>query len=40
MKARHHFITGLFSNGIDIDGHAFFAFEPLPARTCASGTHS
>lgn len=39
MKARHSFITGLFSNGVEIEDHAVFAFEPLPSLSCAAGSH-
>lgn len=39
MKATHNFITGLFGNGIQIEDHAVFAFEPLPTLTCAAGQH-
>jgi TadE-like protein len=39
MKAQHSFITGFFSNGILIDDHAVFTFEPLATLKCAPGTH-
>lgn len=39
LRARHDFITGLFGAGLDISDSAVFTFEPLPALTCAAGTH-
>ena len=39
MRAQHDFLTGFFTNHVDIEDHAVFAFEPLPTLTCASGTH-
>lgn len=35
MRATHSFLTGLFSNGVDITDHAVFAFEPLEPTICA-----
>ena len=39
LRAKHDFLTGLFSRGVSIDDHAVFTFEPLPTLTCASGSH-
>lgn len=39
MKAKHSFITGLFSKGVEIEDHAVFTFEPLPTLKCAANTH-
>ncbi|GAA0971428.1 hypothetical protein ENKNEFLB_01386 [Nocardioides aquaticus] len=39
LRARHDFITGLFGAGLDVSDSAVFTFEPLPALTCAAGTH-
>lgn len=38
IKARHDFVTGLF-NGLSVDDHAVFAFEPLPTLICGPGAH-
>ena len=35
MKAKHNFLTGLFTNDVMIEDHAVFQFEPLPTLTCA-----
>lgn len=40
LRAEHDFITGFFTNNVDIEDHAVFAFEPLPTLTCAAGAHS
>ena len=37
MKAKHDFLTGFFTDHVDIEDHAVFAFEPLPTLTCAAG---
>ena len=39
MRAEHDFVTGFFTDNVDIEDHAVFAFEPLPTLTCAPGTH-
>ncbi len=39
MRAQHEFITGLFGDGVEVDDSAVFTFEPLPALSCAPGTH-
>jgi len=39
MRAEHDFVTGFFTDHVDIEDHAVFAFEPLPTLTCAPGTH-
>jgi hypothetical protein len=39
MKAEHDFLTGFFTDKVDIEDHAVFAFEPLPTLTCAPGAH-
>ena len=39
MRAQHDFLTGFFTDHVDIEDHAVFAFEPLPTLTCASGAH-
>ena len=39
LRAEHDFITGFFTDDVDIEDHAVFAFEPLPTLTCAPGTH-
>lgn len=35
MKAKHSFITGLFSDSVMIEDHAVFQFEPLATLICA-----
>lgn len=39
LRAEHSFLTGFFSDGLTIDDHAVFTFEPLPTLTCAAGAH-
>lgn len=39
MKARHQFLTGFFTNAVDIEDHAVFTFEPLPTLSCAPENH-
>jgi hypothetical protein len=36
MKAKHDFLTGLFTDNVMIEDHAVFTFEPLPALSCAA----
>ena len=36
MKAKHSFLTGLFTDNVMIEDHAVFQFEPLPTLTCAA----
>ena len=36
MKAKHDFLTGFFTDSVDIEDHAVFTFEPLPTLTCAA----
>lgn len=40
LRATHDFLTGMFTNKVDIEDHAVFVFEPLPTLTCAPGTHA
>jgi Flp pilus assembly protein TadG len=40
MVARHDFLTGFFTNNVNIDDRAVFTFEPLATLTCAPGAHS
>jgi len=39
MVAQHDFLTGFFSDHVNIEDHAVFAFEPLATLTCAPGAH-
>lgn len=39
LRSHHDFVTGLF-DGMDVEDHAVFAFEPLPTLTCAPGAHT
>jgi hypothetical protein len=38
MNASHHWITGLFGNGVGIQERSVMQFEPLPNDSCKAGT--
>ncbi len=38
VKSRHHYITGMIGDHVDVDGQTVMRLEPLPSDQCSGGS--